>query len=419
MATLMRQPPYQLMFKNLYLSRAMKTLFFLLALALAFAGPAQAQNTQLAIDQATVMPSLATPGSGSMLDLVEYTDAQGNTYQAGSFTGAVHFGSFAFTSSDVEVVVAKRNAAGVYQWAIPGGGAGEQRCKALAVDAAGSVYLTGFFTGSTATFGAATLTNRAATGTSTSDVFVTKVTAAGTWDWAASAGGGTRINGDDYGRAVAVDLFGNVYVAGEYTSSVAFFGPTIQLPTTDPNNAGRETVFIAKLSPTGIWQWARRSEYYGGRVSGVIADRAATVYFVSEYRTLAQFGAFTVTSPYPAGGLAIAKIDGSGAWQWAVKAQSNARETAIQCNGLTIGTQNDLYLAGTFNGDTATFGQTRLVNLGPLVPSLSGATPQRHTANACLARLNTATGAWHWAVQSRGDGYESFSAPVLDGSGGM
>ncbi|MDO7850753.1 SBBP repeat-containing protein [Hymenobacter convexus] len=397
----------------------MKTFLFLLVLAVACTRPAQAQNNQLVIDQAAVLPSLATPGSGSIIDLVEFTDAQGSTYQAGSFTGTVHFGSFNFTGLDTDVVVAKRNAAGVYVWAVAGGGAGTQRAKALAVDAAGNVAVTGSFDSSTASFGASTLTNARAANTSTSDVFVAKVTAGGTWEWAASAGGGTTINGNDYATAIAADLFGNIYVAGTYSSSVAFFGPTIQLATTDPYAAGRETVFIAKLSPTGVWQWARRSEYYGGVVSGVITDAMTNAYFVSGFHALAQFGAYTVTTPYPAGGIAIAKIDGAGAWQWVVKAQNNARETDISCNGLTMGVQNDLYLAGTYNGDTATFGQTRLVNRGPLAPSPSGASRQAHTDNAYLARLNTATGAWRWALQSQGDGYEIFSAPVLDASGGL
>jgi hypothetical protein len=207
----------------------MKTILFLLALALAGTRPARAQNTDLAIDQATTLPSLATPGSGgSIYDLNEYTDAQGNTYQAGSFGGTVRFGSFTLSTAgagDIEVVVARRNAAGVYQWAVAGGGAGEQRAKALAVDAAGKVYLAGSFPTATATFGATVLTNRQAAGTGTSDAFAARVTAAGAWDWAVSAGGGTRVNGNDYATAVSVDLLGNAYVAGTFTSSVAFFGP--------------------------------------------------------------------------------------------------------------------------------------------------------------------------------------------------
>ena len=206
------------------------------AVLLALANPAHAQAPALVVDQAATLPSLATPGQDIIYDMAEYTDAQGNTYQAGTFTGAVHFGPFAFTSPDAEVVVAKRNAAGAYQWATTGGGAGEQRCKALAVDAAGNVFVTGSFDSPTAQFGATTLANARAAGTNTSDVFVAKVTAAGVWEWAAGAGGGTRINGDDE----AVDIFGNAYVAGTYTSSAAFFGSAIQLATTDPAGGGRK-----------------------------------------------------------------------------------------------------------------------------------------------------------------------------------
>lgn len=237
---------------------------------------AQAQNTQLVIDQATTLPAIATPGNGIVWDLYEVADAQGNTYQAVSFSGTVQFGPFSFTSpggtgaGDEEVAVAKRNAAGVYLWAVAG--TGSQRAKALAVDAAGNVYVTGLFTSATASFGTSTLTNRRPANRSTSDLFVLKAGPGG-WQWAVSAGGGDYISGEDYGTAVAVDALGGVYVAGIMTSTVAFFG-TIQVPSPDPY--GGPIVFVAKLTSTGAWQWARTSTSNGTAPTHLVAEPGAT-----------------------------------------------------------------------------------------------------------------------------------------------
>ncbi len=381
----------------------------------------QAQAPALVVDRAAVLPSLAPPGQGTLYDLVERTDALGNTYQAGSFSGTVQFGGFALTSAgttpglDTNVFVAKRDAAGTYLWAIASNSSGELRAKAIAIDAAGNAYVAGHFASPTATFGTVTLTNRRPANTGTADVFVAKVGAAGTWQWAAGAGGGTTNSGNDYACVLAVDVFGNVYVAGTYTSSVAFFG-TLQLPTSDPANGGRATVFVAKLDGTGAWQWARRGEYFGGEVRGLAVDAAGAAYLATETPGRAWFGPFTVTDPPNARGTVVAKLDGAGAWKWLAHARST-RSTRVACSGLTLGPQGDLYVAGAFSGDTATFGRTHLFNFGPLRPNLNGGAPNQHTDNAYLARLDAGTGTWRWAGQSHGDGNEYITSVLPDGLG--
>ena len=406
---------------NLIFLSSSRTLAGVAVLLLALLPRLHAQPTQLAVDQATVLPSLATPGSGTVWDLHEVTDAQGNTYQAVSFSGTVHFGSSSFTSpgaagvsADYEVAVAKRNAAGIYQWAVAGGGAGSQRAVALAVDAVGNVLVTGSFDSPTTTFGATTLTNRRPVNRNTSDIFVAKVGASG-WQWASSAGGGDYISGDDYGTAVAVDALGGVYVAGTYTSSVAFFGPSIQLPTADLFQAGRATIFIARLDATGSWQWARRNEYYSGNAVGLVTDAATNVYLAAEFGGLARFGAFTVRGGYLAREVAVAKLDNTGVWQWVANSQSS-NYAGIYGNNIRLGNQGELYVTGTFNGDTATFGRTQFLNHGPMVPPPNGAVPYYHTYDAYLARLDAATGQWRWAVQSHGDGDEYLGMPLPVGN---
>ena len=396
----------------------MKAFFFLLVLAIACTRPAQAQNNQLNVAQAAVVGTTTT--SAYMLDLAATVDAQGNTYLTGAFAGTVRFGAFALTSADsqYDVYVAKRDAAGTYLWAVQGGGPGRQQAKALAVDAGGNVYVTGNFTSvPTATFGNTTLTNAAAVGTTTSDAFVAKLD--GTtraWQWAVSAGGGTRVNGDDEGTAVAVDGLGNVYVAGDFDSSVAFFGPGLQLGNPYP---GFGSVFLAKLTPAGVWAWAKGQDYLGSAAAGLTVDAFQDVYLTGNYyRGGATFGPFVLRSGI--GEVFVAKIDGAGTWQWATGTGPMVRlhsyQRAVSVSAATSDGAGGLYVAGAYGlglvtPDTVLFGRTVLVNNSPV------GLPASRARNGYVARLDAATGAWRWAVQSTGNGDDYLGRPLLDGEG--
>ncbi len=79
----------------------------------------------------------------------------------------------------------------------------------IAVDSSGNAYVTGNFK-ATATFGNLTLTSSGG-----SDIFISKISATGEWQWVVSAGEQT---GDDEqgrvresGRGIAVDPSGNTY----------------------------------------------------------------------------------------------------------------------------------------------------------------------------------------------------------------
>ena len=397
----------------------MKFLSFLLVLAWAGTRPAQAQNDQLNVAQAAVVGAAATT-TAYLLDLAAVVDAQGNTYLTGTFAGTVSFGAFALTSPDrySDVYVAKRDAAGAYLWAVQGGGPGDQQAKALAVDAGGNVYVTGNFTSvPTATFGNTTLTNAGAAGTTKADVFVAKLN--GTtraWQWAASAGGGTRVNGDDYGTAVAVDGLGNVYVGGNFNSSVASFGP-IQVANAYP---GFESAFLAKLTASGAWVWAKGQDYLGAGVSGVAVDAFQNVYLTGNYyRGGATFGPFVLRSGI--GEVFVAKIDGTGAWQWATGTgptgpTNNRYPRAVSVSAATSDGAGGLYIAGAYGSglltpDTLLVGRTVLVNNSPV------GLPASRTRNGYVARLDAATGAWRWAVQTTGNGDDYLGQPRLDGAG--
>src|ERR1035437_9407501 len=102
----------------------------------------------------------ATSDYGSNNDYGHHvaTDATGGVYLAGSFTSAtLHCGTVTLTndsSGSSDMYIAKYNASGTIQWAHNAGGTKNEVANSVAVDAAGNVYVAGYFESDTITFGA-------------------------------------------------------------------------------------------------------------------------------------------------------------------------------------------------------------------------------------------------------------------------
>lgn len=152
-------------------------------------------------------------------------DGSGGVFVGGSYIGSVDFdpgrGTTTLpTSARFSGFVAKLTAgSGAFAWAraleTTGAQAGTM-VSGLAADAAGNVYATGTFWGTT-DFDpgpGSWLQTTAGSG----DVFVVKLTSDGSFGWAATFGG----PGQDAGRGVAVDLSGVVYVVGYFTGTADF-----------------------------------------------------------------------------------------------------------------------------------------------------------------------------------------------------
>ena len=116
----------------------------------------------------------ATSAGGSDTDAgnsIALDDA-GNKYITGCFKGTVSFGSYTLTSeiTSYDFFVAKTDANGNWLWAEGAGSSGYEYGNSIAVDAAGSAYVTGWFC-ETVSFGPHTLTAV----DNSRDIFVAKV----------------------------------------------------------------------------------------------------------------------------------------------------------------------------------------------------------------------------------------------------
>jgi len=123
------------------------------------------------------------------------------------------------------------------------GGSGNDIGNAIAVDALGNAYVTGYTDSSQTTF--PDTVGPDLTHNGNSDAFVAKVKSDGTGLIYCGYIGGS---GSDVGNGIAVDGSGNVYVAGDTSSSQATF-PAIVGP--DLTHSGNSDAFVAKVKSNG------------------------------------------------------------------------------------------------------------------------------------------------------------------------
>lgn len=160
-------------------------------------------------------------------------DGVGNVFLTGRFRGSVDFGGGPLIGGNAyhNIYLAKFDSAGNHIWSKRFGDANHnQEAQSVAVDAGGSVFVTGYFDGSM-DFGDGQLTS--ADGF---DIFLAKFGPTGNHLWS------KRFGDSDYKYAwsVAVDGTGNVLLTGYYTGSVDFGGGPL-------TSAGNYDLFLAKF----------------------------------------------------------------------------------------------------------------------------------------------------------------------------
>jgi hypothetical protein len=267
------------------------------------------------------------------------------------------------------------------------GGSGSDDGNAIAVDSAGEAYVTG--NTSSIDFPSANPV-QANNGGGGGDAFVTKLNAAGATLLFSSYLGGSSL---DFGQAIAIDPSGNIYVAGQ-TSSTDF--PTTPGALQGSYGGGGSDAFVAKiafLTATGTSVSATAGAPFNGTVAsfsdtdhdpasnytatiawgdgntstGAIQANGSGGFNVSGTNTYAAAGTYTLT-------VTITDSDGSKATATS-KANVTNLGSGVQ-NGQAAGigfwrNKNGQALINSFNGGA---GSTALANwLATTFPNLYGA----------------------------------------------
>jgi len=196
-------------------------------------------------------------GSGLEIGWSVAVDASGNVYLTGRTssvdsisTAGSHQVSFGGGISDG--FITKFNSAGVRQWGTYYGGILDDYGRNVDLDMSGNVYITGY---SSSTSAISTIGSHQVNigGGLSGDAYLVKFNGSGVRLWATYYGG----SGNDDGRSIALDQYGNIYLAGTTVS-------TNNISTLGCHQfiiGGSGDAFLVKFDNSGVRQWGT---YNGG-----------------------------------------------------------------------------------------------------------------------------------------------------------
>jgi hypothetical protein len=256
-----------------------------------------------------------TGTSGTDVAYALTRDDEGGLYVGGYTTGS--WGS-AGTGGE-SVVVVKYSSIGDVEWVgqIPVLGGGN--AKAIAFDAAGSVYAGGDTNG-----------DLGGPSAGAADAFVVKYSADGQLLWARQFGTST----EDRANAVAVDAVGNVFVAGFTAGSLA--APLL----------GSRDIVIAKYSTSGDLLWIRQIGSSGRDYGMALAANSNGDVFLAGEVLNGNLGG------RPLGGYDayVGRISSEGEVLWIRQFGTSTSEAA---RAVVVDENDDVFVAGWTYGDLA------------------------------------------------------------------
>ena len=341
------------------------------------------------------------------------TDAAGNVYTIGFYSGKVDFdpgpGTYYLAPSGPvgyhnDIYISKLDSAGNFVWARSFGGLNDDRGLSIAVDGAGNVFATGIFLYDTIDFDPGPGVYNLSSASSQS-AFVLKLDTSGNFIWASEIVGGAS------GNAITLDAADNVYITG-YFIGTADFDPGInQYNLTSTGNS--QSIFVSKLDSGGNLVWAQNIREISGSglaESGraITVDAAGNVYVTGSFRGTVDFnpdniGIDTLTAPSTGvDNIFILKLNRSGSFVWAKNIDGNM--TYSGGYGIAVDGAGNVYSTGVFRG-TSNFG--------------TAINPYNITAynkDMFVLKLNS-SGNFIWANNYGGGGENEGQAVALDALG--
>jgi hypothetical protein len=234
-------------------------------------------------------------------------------------------------------------------WARSAGGTYLDFQSSVAVDYSGNAYVTGRFLSSSMTFGPYTLIN---TNAGSDEVFLAKYDAGGNILWAKSFGG---ISSDD-AHSIAVDVSGNVYVAG------SFFDSTLIIGSDTLTNNGVIEAYLAKFDANGNVLWAKGTWGTGYNLMySVAVDASGNAYVTGGFQSATtNIGSFSMSNPVSNYHF-LAKYDANGNVLWAKSVGGIGGATG---QSVALDASGNAYATGSFSSPGITLDSYNLTSAG-------------------------------------------------------
>jgi beta-propeller repeat-containing protein len=246
-------------------------------------------------------------------------DGAGNVLITGYFTGSIDFGGdLVLSKGFMDGFVAKLDPSGKLLWLRSFGDENDQTGQSIAVDSAGNVLVTGYFIGSVDFGGGFTLT------ADSKDEFVLKLDPDGNPLWT------KRFGHYLYDTTVAVDGAGNVLLAASFSDPIDFGAGVLV-------NEGGKDVFVAKLDAGGNTLWSKSFGDAGGDkvCTSVAVDGAGNVLITGVFTGSLDFGIGPPLKSVDESDCFVAKLDANGDALWGTSFSDKGKQlgTSIAVDG--------------------------------------------------------------------------------------
>ena len=273
-------------------------------------------------------------------------DAAGNVLSVGRGAIPASGGGWVDNASHVRKYSPSGQLVWAQRFASPTNGA-----DGVTTDAAGNVYVCGQFSG-TVDFNPDRKLVNSVSGNYGSG-YVLKLTSAGAYGWVSAFATDRTLDPNAYVSLsdIAVDTAGNVVVGGYYQGQVDL-DPSTKVIYRPPNTRSING-FVAKLTSSGSLAWARQTG--GDFVKAVAVEASGAVYAAGSFGAAQGFTPGTGLPAVASNGSSdayVTRFTASGTQEWA---WTFGGVNADYCYGLAVDATGSIYLAGSFYADTVDF----------------------------------------------------------------
>jgi hypothetical protein len=303
-------------------------------------------------------------------DHVEVTDARsdasGNVYVAGSFTGSLNFAGMLYESTGTEdLLVAKYDATGNESWAYTFGGSGLTRGYSLGLRPSGDLVVLARAVGGVVDYADAGAT--VAEEDEVTSLLLVGLSALGEAQEITTLSDTAIARGSSLG----VSATGNLLVSGSYSGNVDWGGGPVM---------GDFAAFLASYGADGSYQWSQTATQGAGArttVNALSQNATGRVLVTGSVHESATFGGASLL-PAGAGDVLVAALEGAGTPAFTVSFGAMDNETGRDVVADALGGG---IVSGSYRG-------------APMLGT--SALPMAQTTNALVLKVD-ALGALVWA----------------------